>query len=82
MMQLVFVAGQGFNAAVRSDGLFESGVVMSPTRGPESSFVSTRLSGRLSRGGVLQGVVRLSAVRQDGVIVCDLALTVRGERQP
>jgi preprotein translocase subunit YajC len=82
MMQLVFVAGQGFNAAVRSDGLFESSVVMSPTRGPESSFVSTRLSGRLSRGGVLQGVVRLSAVRQDGVIVCDLALTVRGERQP
>lgn len=82
MMQLAFVGGQGFNAAVRSDGLFESGVVMSPARGPDGSFVSTRLSGRVSRGGVLHGVVRLSAVRQDGVVVCDLALTVRGERQP
>jgi hypothetical protein len=82
MMQLAFVDGQGFNAAVRSDGLFESGVVMSPTRGPDASFVSTRISGRVSRGGVLQGVVRLSAVRQDGAIVCDLALTLRGERQP
>ncbi len=82
MMQLAFARGQGFNAAVRPDGLFESGVVMSPTPGPEESFVSTRLSGRVSRGGVLQGVARVSAVRQDGAVVCDLALTVRGERQP
>ena len=82
MMQLAFVGGQGFNAAVRSDGLFESGVAMSPLRGPDGSFVSTRLSGRVSRGGVLHGVARLSAVRQDGAVVCDLALTVRGERQP
>jgi hypothetical protein len=82
MMKLEFTGGLGFNAAVRSDGLFESGVATSPRRGPDSSFVSTRISGRVNRGGVLQGVARLSAVKPDGVVLCDLALTVRGERQP
>ena len=82
MMRLEFTGGMGFNAAVRSDGLFESGVAMSPVRGPDSSFVSSRLSGRLARSGVLQGVARVSAVKADGTVLCDLALTVRGERQP
>ncbi|MES3035974.1 MAG: hypothetical protein V4813_18365 [Gemmatimonadota bacterium] len=82
MMRLEFTGGMGYNAGVRSDGLFESGVATSPARGPDSTFVSSRLSGRLSRGGVLQGVARVSAVKADGAIVCDLALTVRGERQP
>lgn len=82
MLKLAFLNGQGFNAAVRPDGLFESGADQAPVRGPRGAFVSTRLSGRFSRGGVLQGVVRLSAVMADGTLVCDLALTLRGERQP
>lgn len=82
MMKLEFVGGQGFNAAVRSDGLFESGADIAPVRGPGNAFVSTRISGRVSRGGSLQGVVRLSAVTQEGAVICDLALTVRGERAP
>jgi len=81
MMRLEFIGGQGFTAAVRADGLFESGVVMSPMRGPDASFVSTRISGRVSRSGMLEGVVRLTAIRADGAVVCDLALTLRGDRQ-
>ncbi len=81
MMRLEFIGGQGFTAAVRADGLFESGVVMSPARGPDASFVSTRISGRVSRSGMLEGVVRLTAIRVDGAVVCDLALTLRGDRQ-
>jgi hypothetical protein len=80
MMKLEFVGGQEYNAAVRADGLFESGADIAPVRGPGNAFVSTRLSGRVSRSGVLQGVARLSAVTQDGTVVCDVALTVRGER--
>ncbi|MBC7840715.1 MAG: hypothetical protein H7099_00285, partial [Gemmatimonadaceae bacterium] len=82
MLRLTFLNGQGFNAAVRPDGLFESGADQAPVRGPRGAFVSTRLSGRFSRGGVLTGVARLNAVMTDGTIVCDLALTVHGERQP
>ncbi|MDZ7632530.1 MAG: hypothetical protein U5K74_14570 [Gemmatimonadaceae bacterium] len=82
MMKLEFVRGQGFNSAVRSDGLFESGADVATTRGPRDSFVSVRISGRVSRGGVLQGVTRLSAVTTDGAVVCDLALTMTGDRQP
>ncbi len=82
MLNLSFVGGQGFNAAVRSDGLFESGSDVATARGPQSSFVSTRISGRLTRDGVMTGVVRLNAVTVDGTIVCDLALTMRGERVP
>jgi len=81
MLKFEFVGGQGFNAAVRADGLFESGATLSPVRGPQASFVSTRISGRLTRGGVLQAIARLSAVRADGSVICDLALTLRGERQ-
>jgi len=55
--------------------------VMSPVRGPDASFVSTRISGRVSRSGMLEGVVRLTAIRADGAVVCDLALTLRGDRQ-
>ena len=82
MLKLEFVNGQGFNAAVRTDGLFESGADVSPTRGPRNAFVSTRLSGRITRAGALQGIARLSAVTSDGTVICDLALTVRGERLP
>ena len=82
MLNMVFVDGLGFNATVRSDGLFETGSGLSRERGPASSFVSTRLSGRISRGGVLRGVVRLSAVTADGTMVCDIALTMQGERLP
>jgi len=82
MLQLVFGNGQRFNAAVRADGLFETGASLATVRGPDSLFVSTRLSGRVSRGGVLTGVARMSAVRRDGLVLCDLALTVVGERQP
>ena len=82
MMNLAFVGGQGFNAAVRSDGLFESGSDVAAVRGPQSSFVSTRLSGRITRAGVLTGVARLSAVTVDGAVICDLALTMQGERAP
>ncbi len=82
MMQLQFLDGPGFNAAVRSDGLFESGAAQAPDRGPSNAFVSRRLSGRLTRTGVLQGVARLTAVTADGSVVCDVALTVRGERVP
>jgi len=82
MLQLAFSNGQRFNAAVRADGLFETGLSLAATRGPDSSFVSTRLSGRVSRGGVLTAVARMSAVRRDGMVLCDLALTVVGDRQP
>jgi hypothetical protein len=82
MMQLQFLDGPGFNAAVRSDGLFESGAAQARDRGPSNSFVSRRLSGRLTRTGVVQGVARLTAVTADGSVVCDVALTVRGERVP
>lgn len=82
MLRLEFLGGQGYNAAVRPDGLFESGTDVAPVRGPQNAFVSTRVSGRITRGGVLQGVARLTASTQDGRIVCDLALTMRGERQP
>ena len=82
VMELEFVRGPGYNAAVRSDGLFESGSSLSAARGPDSSFVSSRISGRISRGGVLQGVARLTAVQGDGTTRCDLALTMQGERQP
>lgn len=82
MLQLAFGNGQRFNAAVRADGLFETGVSLAAARGPDSSFVSTRLSGRVSRGGVLTAVARMSAVRRDGMVLCDLAVTVAGERQP
>ncbi len=82
MMKMEFIGGQEFNAAVRSDGLFESGADIAPVRGPGNAFVSTRMSGRVSRAGLLQGVARLNAVTQDGTVICDLALTVRGERQP
>ncbi|HYW49866.1 MAG TPA: hypothetical protein VE861_04620 [Gemmatimonadaceae bacterium] len=82
MMKLEFLRGQGFNAAVRSDGVFESGSSQATMRGPDASFVTTRLSGRLSRNGGLSGVARLTAVMPDGAIVCDLALTMQGERQP
>ncbi len=82
MMQLQFVDGPGFNAAVRSDGLFESGAAQAPDRGPSNAFVSRRLSGRLTRTGDVQGVARLTAVTADGSVVCDVALTVRGERVP
>jgi hypothetical protein len=82
MLKLTFAEGQGFNASVSRDGLFESGADVAPDRGPRGSFVTTRLSGRLTRAGVLQGVARLSAVMPDGAIICDLALTMRGEREP
>lgn len=82
MMNLSFVGGQGFNAAVRSDGLFESGPDVAATRGPQSSFVSTRISGRITRAGMLAGVARLNAVTVDGAVVCDLALTMHGDRDP
>ncbi len=82
MMNLSFVGGQGFNAAVRSDGLFETGPDVSAARGPQSSFVSTRISGRISRAGVLTGVARLNAVTIDGSVVCDVALTMHGDRAP
>ena len=82
MLQLAFSNGQRFNAAVRADGLFETGASLAALRGPDSSFVSTRLSGRVSRGGVLTAVARMSAVRRDGMVLCDLALTVVGDRQP
>jgi hypothetical protein len=82
MMKMEFVGGQEFNASVRADGLFESGSDIAPVRGPGGSFVSTRVSGRVSRRGELQGVARLNAVTQDGTVICDLALTVRGERAP
>jgi hypothetical protein len=82
MMNLSFIGGQGFNAAVRTDGLFESGSDVAAARGPQSSFVSTRISGRITRAGVLTGVARLNAVTVDGATICDLALTMRGERAP
>lgn len=82
MMKLEFPNGPGFNAAVRADGLFESGAAQAPERGPANAFVSRRLSGRLNRSGAVQGVVRLTAVTADGGVVCDVALTVRGERVP
>ncbi len=82
MMQLQFVDGPGFNAAVRSDGLFETGAAQAADRGPSNAFVSRRLSARLTRTGVVQGVARLTAVTADGSVVCDVALTVRGERVP
>ena len=82
MMNLSFIGGQGFNAAVRTDGLFESGSDVAAARGPQSSFISTRISGRITRAGVLTGVARLNAVTVDGAIICDLALTMRGERAP
>ncbi len=82
MMKLEFVDGPGFNTAVRSDGLFESGAAQALQRGPSEAIVSRRLSGRLSRSGVLQGVARLTAMTADGSVVCDVALTVRGERVP
>lgn len=82
MMKLEFVRGPGYNAAVRADGLFESGSSTSAARGPDSSFVSSRISGRISRSGVLQGVARLTAVQGDGTTLCDLALTMQGEREP
>lgn len=82
MLQMTFSNGQRFNAAVRADGLFETGSSLAVIRGPDSSFVSTRLSGRVSRSGVLTGVARMSAVRRDGLVLCDLALTVVGDRQP
>lgn len=82
MMNLSFVGGQGFNAAVRSDGLFESGSDVAVARGPHQSFVSTRISGRIARAGVLTGVARLNAVTVDGAVICDLALTLHGEREP
>jgi hypothetical protein len=34
------------------------------------------------RGGALSGVARISAVQGDGAVVCDLALTMRGAREP
>jgi len=82
MLKLEFVNGLGFNGAVRSDGLFESGASTAPVRGPGNSFVSVRLSGRFSRGGVLSGVARMNAITTDGALLCDLALTMGGEREP
>ena len=78
MMRLSFVSGQGFNAAVRADGLFETGADVSPVRGPRGAFVSTRLSGRFRKDGTMTGVTRITAALQDGALVCDLALTVDG----
>ena len=78
MLKLAFVGGQAFNTAVRGDGLFESNADVAPVRGPRGAFVSTRLSGRFTRQGDLQGVARISAVQSNGSIVCDLALTMRG----
>jgi hypothetical protein len=82
MMLLEFENGPRFNAAVRVDGLFESGAAQAAERGPVNAFVSRRLSGRLNRTGVLQGVARITAVTSDGSVICDVALTVRGERVP
>jgi len=81
MLKLEFAGGQGFNAAVRQDGVFESVTDVAPMRGPQGTFVQVRLSGRLARSGALDGVVRIIAVGSDGVPRCDLALTVRGERE-
>lgn len=82
MMKLEFGNGPGFSAAVRTDGLFESGAAIAPLRGPLNTFVSSRISGRLDRRGALKGVARLSAVTAEGNVVCDVALTVVGERIP
>ena len=82
MMRLSFVSGQGFNAAVRADGLFETGADVSPVRGPRGAFVSTRLSGRFRKNGTVTGVTRITAALQDGALVCDLALTVEGTQLP
>jgi hypothetical protein len=78
MLKLDFIGGQGFNAAVRSDGLFESTMVESTARGPRGAVVRTRLSGRISRDGTVRGVARLNAVSATGATVCDVALTMRG----
>ena len=80
MMKLEFPNGPGFNTAVRAAGLFESGAAQAAERGPANAFVSRRMSGRLSRSGAVLGVARLTAVTADGSIVCDVALTVRGDR--
>jgi hypothetical protein len=78
MLKLDFIGGQGFNAAVRSDGLFESTIVESTAQGPRGAVVRTRLSGRISRDGTVLGVARLNAVTATGATVCDVALTMRG----
>jgi hypothetical protein len=80
MLRLGFVDGQGYNASVRSDGLFETESDIAPQRGPQGSFVTTRVSGRFARNGGLRGVARLNASMPDGTIVCDLALTLSGDR--
>ncbi len=82
MMKMEFLNGQSFNASVRSDGLFESGVDVSPVRGPSNSFVTVRVAGRISRSGAVQAVTRLTASAADGSVVCDLALTTTGDRVP
>ena len=82
MLRLAFVDGQGFNAAVRGDGLFESNADVAPARGPRGAFITTRLSGRFTHGGDLRGVARISAIQPDGTIVCDFALTMHGSREP
>ncbi len=80
MLKLEFAGGQGFNASVRTDGVFESVTDVASRRGPQDSFVQLRLSGRIGRGGALDGVARITALTRDGAALCDLALTMRGER--
>jgi hypothetical protein len=82
MLRLAFTDGQGFNASVRGDGLFESSADVASVRGPRGAFVSTRLSGRFSGAAAVTGIARLTAVQSDGTVVCDLALTMRGVREP
>ncbi|MCC7052945.1 MAG: hypothetical protein IT355_06720 [Gemmatimonadaceae bacterium] len=82
MLRLAFLGGQGFNAAVRADGLFATVADVAPVRGPQGSAVTARLSGRISRAGVLAGIARLTAVAPDGQVVCDLALTMDGAILP
>ena len=82
MLRLAFISGQGFNASVRGDGLFESSANVATVRGPRGAFVSTRISGRLSAAATVTGIARLTAVQSDGTVVCDVALTMRGVREP
>ena len=82
MLRLAFINGQGFNASVRGDGLFESSANAATVRGPRGAFVSTRISGRFSGAAAVSGIARLTAVQSDGTVVCDVALTMRGVREP
>ena len=82
MLKFEFVNGQGYNATVRPDGVFETGDDTAPQPGPRNSFVRVRLSGRLERDGGITGITRISAITRDRDLVCDLALTVSGARRP